>query len=107
MDITLDIDAVGRVLSERPAIEALEDKAGKVVGEAKADGPRAQHKGGHQIDLLEVGDTHDSDFGAAVDIDWPTSFWHLVEFGSVNNAPGRPVSRAAENNGLKIIDHRS
>lgn len=31
-------------------------------------------------------------------------FWHLIEFGSVNNPPYRPLTRAAENLGLDFTD---
>lgn len=33
-------------------------------------------------------------------------FWHLVEFGSVNNPPYAPVRRGIRAAGLTFIDHK-
>lgn len=106
MNINLDYAAIGRILGEAPAVAALQSRASKTVKEAKATGPRGKHAGAHEIDKLSVGETKQGDYGAAVEIDWASHVWHLIEFGSVNNPPYRPVSRAAQANGLKVTGMR-
>lgn len=95
-------DAIIKVLNDTPAVEVLRNLADKAVADARSTGPRARHGGPHTIDLITVGETHITPAGAVVDIDWPSSVWHLIEFGSVNNPPYRPVTRAAQNLGLSV-----
>jgi hypothetical protein len=101
-EFELDMPAVMRVLNEQKAVAALEAAAARAVADAKASGPRGRSHA-HQIDLIE---THHTDSGALVDIDWPSHVWHIIEFGSVNNSPYRVITRAAQNQGLTITGGR-
>lgn len=102
---TLDVPALMRVLNEDPAVTALHQHADQAVTDAHT-APRGAHPGTHEVDKIAVGATHIGPQGATVDIDWPSPFWHLIEFGSVNNPPYRPITRGAQNAGLKVIDKR-
>lgn len=105
-EFELDMGGVTKVLNDRPALDALKTLVADAVGEAQATGPRGAHAGRHQIDLLAVGEARETADGGEVDIDWPSHVWHLIEFGSSNNPPYRPVTRAVQNQGLRIIDRR-
>lgn len=105
MSFVLDYAAIGRVLGAAEAVAVLETKAAAVVSEAISTGPRSGRNEVHEVDLIAVGETHLAADGAVVDIDWPSHVWHLLEFGSQNNPAYRPITRAAENNGLTVIDH--
>lgn len=104
-DFTLDFAAIGRVLRQEPATTELRRRAEIVVADARA-APRSSRAGGHEVDKITVGATHTDESGAVIDIDWASSVWHLIEFGSQNNPPYRPITRAAQNAGLQIIDNR-
>lgn len=102
----LDAAGIARVLNEQPALEQLKALAGRAVNEAHAIGPHGSHGGLHQVDLIAVGEARQTPDGGEVDIDWPSPVRHLIEFGSQNNPPYRPVTRAAQNQGLRVIDRR-
>ena len=36
-------------------------------------------------------------------VEAPDSFWHWIEFGSVNNAPNAPIRRAVRAAGLRLV----
>lgn len=101
---TVDQGGLQACLSEAQPVAYLQAKATAIVEEARQLGPRNPRHRTHEIDKLAVGETHDTDHGVVVDIDWPSSVWHLEEFGSVNNPPYAPVRRAAQNNGLHVVD---
>lgn len=98
-------DAIGRVLNETPAVRKLEELAAQIVRNAQQE-PRGSHGGPHQVDLMAVGESRTTPDGAEVDIDWPSHVWHIIEFGSINNQAYRPITRAAMNAGLRLIDKR-
>lgn len=104
-DFEIDMPGILQILSGREASEELRTRANQAVGIAQATGPRGRH-GRHVIDRITVGDTHIGPTGAVVDIDWPDSRWHLLEYGSVNNPPYRVVTNAAQQAGLTVIDER-
>jgi hypothetical protein len=104
MKIELDPEGIARVLGEQPAIEALHELAEGIVTEAVATGPR--HHAPHEIDKIAVGETRTSPQGAVVEIDWDSHVWHLIEFGSINNPPYRPLTRAAQHAGLTFRNDR-
>lgn len=107
MNVELYPAGIVRVLNEPPAAAALHGRADRAVTEAKATGPRNPRHHTHVIDAISVGDTRTGPDGATVDIDWGSSVWYLIEFGSKNNQPYRPVTRAAQNAGLRVLDKRS
>lgn len=106
MKITLDRAAIARVLAEPLARQAIRRKAAEVVATARDTGPRGSHRGAHRIDKIVLGETRSTLDGAETDVDWRSSFWHIVEFGSVNNRAYRVVTRSAENAGLTVRDRR-
>ncbi len=105
-EFELDMAGIARVLNDTQAVDALERRTARVVAEARATGPRGEHAGVHEIDTIAVGETHHTDDGAVVDIDWPSHVWHIITFGSIHNPPYHPIERSAQNNGLKVIDAR-
>lgn len=104
-EFELDPAGITRVLAQPQAVQALRRRAEQVVTEAR-QAPHGEHAGEHEVEKISVGDEHVDASGAVIDIDWPSHVWHLVEFGSVNNPPYRPVTRAAQNAGLVVIDKR-
>lgn len=107
-NVELDLDGIMQILNGTEAVSELRSRAGHTVEAGKASGPRGLHAGAHIIDKLAVGDIHqDSRNGPVVDIDWPDSRWHLVEYGSVHNPPYAVIRNAARTAGLTVIDQRT
>lgn len=99
--VTVSIDRAGvdKILQSPEAVDVLRKAAGFAVREAVDLAPRGF--GGYRK-TLRTGAAHVLDGAAAVDVESTSSFWHLVEFGSVNNPPRRVLQRAAQNTGLKF-----
>lgn len=104
MRVVIDPRGLGRILNERDARTELAKVAVNIVQEAKALGPRNPRHTTHEIDRIGIGESRITEDGAEIDVDWLSSVWHLLEFGSVNNLPYRPLTRAAQNQGLRVID---
>lgn len=75
--------------------------AAAAVADAKRTGPRNPAHHSHVIDQLDVGETRRTSDGAVTSIEWRSPFWHFVEFGS---PPTRPLTRGAQNAGLRVIE---
>lgn len=106
MEIRLDPAGIVNVLNEAPAIAALRERAGQTVDDAKRTGPKNPAHRRHVVDQLAVGQSRTTNEGAVVEIEWPSPFWHFVEFGTVNFPPSRVVTRGAQNAGLRVVDSR-
>lgn len=102
---TLDHAGLERLLSSNEAEAALGRVAEDVRREWERGDPR-QKSGGHQPPKIEVGPPGRDDGVAVVPVFTNDSIWHLVEFGSANNAPYRPATRAAHAAGLELKDSR-
>lgn len=102
--VELDREGIAAALSAAEPVAALRRRAQATVTEAKATGPRGAHLGRHEVDRIAVGDVTITPTGPQQAILWDSSFWHLIEFGSANNPPYRVLTRAAQNQGLRVID---
>lgn len=100
-EFELDPEGLGEVLAQAELV--LRPIGNAIVEEAKRMPRNPRHRS-HEVDLIAVGEFRVTDTGAELDINWDSSFWHLVEYGSVNSPPYRPLTRAAQNAGLTIDD---
>lgn len=101
MSFTPDPAGIGAFLaSTEPALRAL---ATEIVNEARR-GPKNPRHHDHSVDYIAVGAFRINNKGAHQDIIWPRYDAHLIEFGSVNNPPYRPLTRAVQNAGLDLKD---
>lgn len=82
---------------------ALLAKAEQAVKNAKAEGPRNPRHHRHIVDQLGVGAPVFIGNTIAVPITSTSPFWHFLEFGTAQQTPSRPVSRGAQNAGLRVI----
>lgn len=103
-EFELDLDGVMRVLSADEAMQVTKRKAAAVVAEAQATGPRGPHGGGHEIDKIQVGESRVTADGAITAIDWPSSVGHIIERGSAHSPPYRPLTRSAQDQGLRVVN---
>lgn len=103
----IDINGIMSILAGPEGVAELHARAAQAVNTAHATGPRGGHAGRHVIDKIAVGETHIATTGPIVDIDWPDSRWHLLEFGSVKNPPYAPIRQSAQQAGLEVIDDRA
>lgn len=100
----LDLDGIMGILAQQ-GVPELHARAQQAVNTAHGTGPRGEHAGRHVVDKIAVGTTHATGTGGpVVDIDWPDSRWHLLEFGSIHNPPYRVITNAAQDAGLEVID---
>lgn len=106
MSFELDMDGIMGILGQREGVDALTSRARDAVRTARETGPRGKHAGRHEVDKIDVGETHVTRDGAVVDIDWRSSVWHLIEYGSVHNPPYAPIRNSAKSAGLQVIDER-
>lgn len=67
--------------------------------------PRSQ-PGGHEPPKIEVGAPARDRGVAVVPVYTNDPIWHIIEFGSANNQPYRPATKAAQNSGAKFEDRR-
>lgn len=107
MKFSIDPKGLAAVLSEAKAVAELRARAAGAVQEVKATGKRGAHSGPHIVDAISVGDITYTRDGAEVEIDWNDFRWIFREFGTVNNPPERALTRAAQNQGLRVIDKRT
>lgn len=93
------IDPAGlrRLLSEGQAVAVLKERADAMIAEAGRVAPRGFM--GYKKSLT-VGEPVSDDGVPVVPAGSSSSGWHLVEFGSANNAPMRVLERAARAVGL-------
>lgn len=87
-------------LAKGPGVTGFVNKnAQRVLQNAKADGSvDVEYRASLSMTPAVVG----SDEPAKVHSDSP--FWHLFEFGSINNPPYRPLTNAVRDAGLKFED---
>lgn len=83
-----------------PGVIALVNRnAGYVLESARAT-PDADAEYLRSLGKTPAAVDRDGTVAASVYSDSP--FWHLFEFGSINNAPIRPLSRAVTDTGLRF-----
>lgn len=90
---------LNEVLSSfQPHMQAV---ASAVVNDAKGSlsGVRAD-----VVNAIAVGEFRVTNEGAEQEVDWDSPFWHFFEFGNQHHAPFRSLTRAAQNQGLKVTD---
>lgn len=94
MGATFELDPGGllAVLNDGPAIAHVTDVAKQGQREAERIAP--EHTG-HYKDRLGYTPGEPTSEGAKASFGSLDSAWHLVEFGSANNAPYRVLTRAA------------
>lgn len=97
---TVDPAGVRALLSGPPAVSHLTDRAHAIQTEAERIAPGGF--GGYKASL-SVGPAVTRDGVAAVEVRSSSSFWHLVEYGSVNNVPHRVMERAVRASGLDYV----
>lgn len=104
MKFTLDENGLEKLLSGSDAERFLMNVGEAVARDWERFDPRNK-PGGHEPPKIRV--TADRAKGVAVaNVSTDDSFWHLIEFGSSNNPPYRPATKAAESNGVKLEDSR-
>lgn len=104
MNFKIDPAGIAQVLNEAPAIAEQRARAQQTVDSVKRDGRRGQHGGTHIVDKIKVGDTRQTTSGAVTSIEWESSFWHFLEFGTVHMPPSRIATRSAQNAGLRVVE---
>lgn len=104
MRITMNPAGIAAVLNEPKAVAHQRAAAGAAVADAKRTGPRNPAHRTHVIDKLEVGETRQTADGAVTSIMWASPFWAFIEFGNQHNPPARPLTRGAQNAGLKVVE---
>lgn len=95
---TLDEAGLDRFLGDAPAIRVLTDRAEQVAREWQDNDPRSR-PGGHEPPDIRVGDVTHERGVPEVPVVTMDSLWHVIEYGSINNPPYRPATRAALNAG--------
>lgn len=92
---------ISDLLRGRQVGEFVDSAAGRVLDSARAKAP--VHTGDYKASLDRTAAELDGDtWSAVVYTDDP--FWHLIEFGSVNNRPYRTLSQAVTDAGLDFED---
>lgn len=105
MKFTLDEEGLERLLSSSQAEAFLTNVAQEVEREWERLDPRTK-PGGHEPPDIEVGHPERDGGVAVVPVFTTDPLWHIIEFGSVNNPPYRPATKAAQNAGLELKDTR-
>lgn len=104
MKFTVDDAGLERLLSDMGAAAFAREVGEQVAKEWERNDPRSR-PGGHKPPELSV--EMDREHGVAVaNVTTPDPFWHIIEYGSVNNRPYRPATRAAASVGLDFKDTR-
>jgi hypothetical protein len=99
VNFTPDMQGIGEILAGfQPQ---LHEVATAIVGDAKGSlsGVRAD-----VVNAITVGAFRVTSEGAEQEVDWDSPFWHFFEFGNQHHPPYRSLTRAAQNQGLKITD---
>lgn len=98
-----DPDGIKELLTSNQAMDALTEVAA-VVGQY-VENAMPERTGRHQRAIVTgPADVVDGVPGAYVGSE--SSTWHLIEYGSVNNAPHRPFARGVQQAGLTFVDTR-
>lgn len=101
MIFTASPEGIDELMTSAEAAAFLTDLAGSVKTEVEQIAPRHS---GHYADSIEVSEPVHEDGGVVVYV-YSTDFAaHIVELGSVNNPPYRPLTRGAANLGLEVQD---
>lgn len=106
MRVTIDPKGLVAVCNEAEAMTAQREAAAAAAEQVQRDGPKNPAHRKHVVDKISVGDTRKTPEGAATAIRWDSPFWHLVEFGNAHHGPYRPVTRAAQAVGLRVVESR-
>lgn len=83
----------------------VSDLAQSVLERARGLAPVGMPRGAYKRSLVATPATETSD-GVTASVGSTSSFWHLVEFGSVNNRPYRVLETAARQSGLRFEEGR-
>lgn len=81
--------------------DLVNHKTNRVLADAQVSAPR--HTGDYERSLGSNG-AHLTVDGWQGEVFSTDPFWHLIEFGSVNNPPYRTLSKAVTSAGLKFTD---
>ena len=93
----LENDAAEELLTSQEARSFVAEVAADAAEVAAQLTPSSDDK-----DKVVAGGYPDVDGAAAAAFGSRSSIWHILEFGSVNNPPYRPLTRAAERVGLRF-----
>lgn len=105
MKFTLNDEGLERLLSSSEAEQFLTSVAHEVEREWKRLDPRSK-PGGHEPPEIQVGPPERDRGVAVVPVFTTDGIWHIIEYGSINNPPYRPATKAAQNAGLELKDSR-
>lgn len=105
MKFTLDENGLERLLSSPDAERHLTDVAERIAKDWERLDPRS-NPGGHEPPKIDVGSPQRDRGVAMVPVSTPDGIWHIIEYGSVNNPPYRPATKAAQNAGVEQKDWR-
>lgn len=99
---TFDVSGATEALASSDAVDVVNDLTDRIANDARSNAPQGTTgMAQRSIDSLPatVAD------GVATGIVYSDDpFWHLIEYGSVNNDPYRPISRAAMDNAGEFTD---
>lgn len=92
-----DDDAVEKIVNGEDALNAALELAYRAASIAREINPSATDAA-----LIDHGGPIDDDGVVSAWFGSSSSIWHIIEFGSVNNPPYRPLTSAAEAIGLRF-----
>lgn len=98
----LDNDAIASFMASTPMKTELGKLAVQLAGLVRSTGPRGSS--GEYRQSIKIGKVIVDDLEARISVGSDDQFAHLIEFGSVNNKPYRPLTKAGLQMGLKFED---
>lgn len=104
MKFDLDRKGLLAILNGDDAVALVDRAADAAADEARRIAPHGRGRGRRFTDSIGTTSARRTARGAVGAVTTSDPFWHLVEFGSVNNPPYRPLTRAVKNVGLDFDD---
>lgn len=99
--VHIDMDAVGSILATPAMMRAVGDAAEAIADYAVAAAPVNT---GAYVDSIAATSPVIEEGVATAKVVTDDFAWHLVEYGSVNNPPYRPMRTGVERAGLQFKD---
>lgn len=97
----LDPKGIIELLSSPQAVSHAAARARGIQQEWQRNDPR-NNPGGHEPPEISVGAAQRDSHGAMVPVFTDDPIWHIIEYGSANNPPYRPATKAAQNAGVRF-----
>jgi hypothetical protein len=98
--VVIEGDAAEKLLSSEDAWAYVADVALTIRDTARELNPHADDR---PFMFAHRPPDAPADGPAVAEVVYDSAIWHIIEFGSVNNPPYRPLTAAAERSGLTFV----